>query len=297
MASERASFGFTFAKPLPHVAASGRVDTQTLAGFPRPETRPIMPDFHLPTSPATFPPFHARFADCAQTADPLETIVHTRALETFPRPNLSRPMSLIDISRFIHTGMPNWPGDTPTAFDQVASIADGYSANVGRLTMSVHTGSHTDAPYHYNSAGAKIDEVPLDTYVGPACVVDLRGHATLTTDVFPDRDFSAAPRLLFKTDSWPDATQFPPSWPLIDAVVPAWLAARGAKLIGLDFPSVDHCHSKDLRVHHACDAAGLIILENLDLRAVGPGDYDLIALPLKIWAGDGSPIRAVLRKR
>lgn len=206
-------------------------------------------------------------------------------------------MSLLDISRFIATGMPNWPGDTPTEFKQVASIAGGYSANVGRLTMSVHSGSHTDAPYHYSDTGAKIDEVPLDTYVGPAVVVDVIGHATLTPDLFAAIDLGATPRVLFKTNSWPDAAVFPPTWPVIDLALPGWLAARGVKLIGLDFPSVDERHSKDLPVHHACLAAGLIILENLNLREAAPGVYDLIALPLKIRGGDGSPVRAALRAR
>ena len=79
--------------------------------------------------------------------------------------------------------------------------------------------------------------------------------------------------------------------------VPAWLAARGVKLVGLDVPSVDHLQSKDLQIHHACDAAGIVILENLDLRAIAPGVYELIALPLRIQGADGSPIRAVLRER
>jgi arylformamidase len=81
------------------------------------------------------------------------------------------------------------------------------------------------------------------------------------------------------------------------ADVPAWLGARGVKLVGLDVPSVDHLTSQDLVLHHACDAAGLVILENLDLRAVEPGVYELIALPLRIRGGDGSPVRAVLLSR
>jgi arylformamidase len=204
-------------------------------------------------------------------------------------------MKFIDISRPIHSGMPRWPGDTPAEFKLVATIPQGAAVNVGRLTTSVHTGSHADAPFHYNDAGAKMDEVPVETYVGPARVVDLRGHATVTTALLAAHDFSKTPRVLFKSDSWPDPAVFPPDWPLMAADVPAWLAARGVKLVGLDVPSVDHLTSKDLPIHHACDAAGVVILENLDLRAVAPGVYELIALPLKIRGGDGSPVRAVLR--
>ena len=204
-------------------------------------------------------------------------------------------MKLFDLSRPIYTGMPVWPGDTPAEFTFAATKAGGYSCNVGRLHASAHTGTHADAPYHYNDAGAKIDEVPVGTYVGPARVVDIRGHATVTTALLAPHDFSATPRVLFKSDTWTDPAVFPPGWPVMAADVPAWLGARGVKLVGLDVPSVDHRDSKDLPLHHACDAAGLVILENLDLRAVAPGVYELIALPLKIRGGDGSPVRAVLR--
>ncbi|HKB56884.1 MAG TPA: cyclase family protein [Lacunisphaera sp.] len=204
-------------------------------------------------------------------------------------------MKLHDISRPIHTGMPVWPGDTSADFKLVATIPRGSAVNIGRLLMSVHSGTHGDAPYHYNQVGARIDEVPIDTFVGPARVVDVRGHATITIALLSVQDFSATPRVLFKSDSWTDPAVFPTTWPLLAADVPAWLSARGVKLVGMDVPSVDHITSKDLPIHHALDAARIIILENLDLHAVSPGEYELIALPLKIKGGDGSPIRAVLR--
>jgi len=204
-------------------------------------------------------------------------------------------MKFHDISRPIHTGMPRWPGDTPAEFKLVATISAGSAVNVGRLQLSVHTGTHADAPYHYNQAGARMDQVPVETYVGPARVVDVRGHATITIALLSAFDFSTTPRVLFKSDTWTDPDYFPDSWPLLAANVPAWLGARGVKLVGLDVPSVDHLTSKNLPIHHALDAAGLVILENLDLRTVAPGVYELIALPLKIKDGDGSPVRAVLR--
>jgi len=204
-------------------------------------------------------------------------------------------MKLHDISRPIHTGMPNWPGDTAAEFNLAASIATGGSCNVGRLHLSVHTGSHADAPFHYKESGSTIDELPLATFVGPARVVDIRGHAVITADLLAGHDFAATPRLLFKSDSWGDPNTFPPSWPLLATGVPAWLGEQGVILIGLDVPSVDHRWSKDLATHHALDAAGIVILENLDLHDVAPGTYELIALPLRIRDGDGSPVRAVLR--
>ena len=204
-------------------------------------------------------------------------------------------MKIHDISRPIHTGMPVWPGDTPAEFTFANTKAQGYSANVGRLRLSVHTGTHVDAPYHYNDAGLKIDAVPPETYVGPARVVDIRGQATITPALLAAHDFTGTPRVLFKSDSWTDYAVFPSTWPLMAPETPAWLAARGVILVGLDVPSVDNLTSKDLRIHHACDAAGIVILENLDLRAVAAGVYELIALPLRIQGGDGSPVRAILR--
>jgi arylformamidase len=204
-------------------------------------------------------------------------------------------MKFHDISRPIHTGMPRWPGDTPAEFSLVATIPAGSACNIGRLLMSVHTGSHADAPFHYHQFGAKIHELPVDTFVGPARVVDVRGHALITPALLAAYDFSATPRVLFKSDSWTDAAKFPDRWPLLAADTPAWLGTHGIKLIGLDVPSVDPLSSKDMAIHHLLDTAGIIILENLDLHAVSPGLYELIALPLKIRDGDGSPIRAVLR--
>ncbi|MBI3884913.1 MAG: cyclase family protein [Opitutae bacterium] len=204
-------------------------------------------------------------------------------------------MRLIDLSRPIHTGMPHWPGDTAADFQLVATKTQGSSVNVGRLTMSVHNGTHADAPFHYDDAGARIDEVPPETYVGPALVVDVRGHDAITTALLAAHDFAQTPRVLFKTDAWTDPTRFPTNWPLLADEVPAWLAARGVKLCGFDVPSVDAPTSKSLPIHHALGRNGIVILENLDLHAVAPGRYELIALPLRLVGGDGSPVRAVLR--
>lgn len=205
---------------------------------------------------------------------------------------------LIDISRPLYPGAPHWPGDRPTAFHLNARIADGSSCNVGELTLSVHNGTHADAPFHYNDRGATIDALDLERFVGPARVIDARGCDVLTPELLADlgdAEFARAPRLLFRTDAWGDPDRFPSGWPLLDPGLPAWLAARGVTLVGLDVPSVDELTSKDLPRHHRMDAAGLLILESLDLRGVAPGVYELIALPLRLRGADGSPVRAVLR--
>jgi arylformamidase len=204
-------------------------------------------------------------------------------------------MKFLDVSRPIFTGMPVWPGDTPTQFEFAATKSGGYSCNVGRLRTSMHAGTHVDAPYHYRDDGLKIDEIPVDTYVGPAHVVDVRGVAIVTPEHFAGCNFAATPRVLLRSDCWLDVTRFPETWPQLASGLATYLVERGVKLIGLDFPSVDHLNSKDLPIHHECGRLGLFILESLDLRAAEPGVYELIALPLRVRGGDGSPVRAVLR--
>ncbi|MFM9092287.1 MAG: cyclase family protein [Verrucomicrobiota bacterium] len=206
---------------------------------------------------------------------------------------------LIDISRPLHPGSPHWPGDCPTAFHLNARIAAGSSCNVGELRLSVHNGTHADAPFHYDDRGATIDALDLGCFVGPARVIDARGHAALTAELLAGlgaAEIAAAPRVLFRTDAWGDPGAFPTAWPLLDPDLPARLAARGAVLVGLDVPSVDELTSKDLPRHRRMDAAGLLILESLDLRGVEAGVYELIALPLRLRGADGSPVRAVLRR-
>jgi len=206
-------------------------------------------------------------------------------------------MKLLDISRPIHTGLAVWPGDIPVDFSFSSTKANGADANVGRLTMSVHAGTHMDAAYHYNESGMRIDEMPLDLFVGPAQVVDIRGLALVTPAFLEACDFTASPRVLFRSDTWRDTAIFPAAWPMLDPATPAWLAERGVRLIGLDVPSVDALVCPGMPMHHIVDRAGLFILENLDLRNVPAGIYELIALPLRIRGGDGSPVRAVLRTR
>jgi arylformamidase len=205
---------------------------------------------------------------------------------------------LIDISRPLYTGAPHWPGDSATDYSLATRMAAGAACNIGRLSLSVHNGTHVDAPFHYNDAGAAIDALAPELFVGPARVIDARGHAAFTEALFAGltaADFTAAPRMLFRTDTWTDLTTFPTTWPLLERTLPAWLAARGVKLIGLDVPSVDELTNKDMAIHHLLDAANILILESLDLRGVEAGVYELIALPLKLRGADGSPVRAVLR--
>ncbi len=211
-------------------------------------------------------------------------------------------MKIIDISRSLTKDLAAWPGDIGVEFKLNARIPQGSSVNLGMISMSLHNGTHADARFHFEDDGWKMEHAELSTYVGPVMVADLSrkyhdgtmpqmtiDDLACVGDALPD-----APRLLLKTNVWSDSRVFPKQIPTIAADVPAWLEARGVKLLGFDLPSVDEITSKDLRNHHALAAAGISIIESLDLSAVEAGLYQLSALPLKIAGGDGSPVRAVL---
>jgi arylformamidase len=202
-------------------------------------------------------------------------------------------MPLYDITHSLHPDIAVWPGDTPYSTRFLCRLQNGDSVNLSSVEMSVHTGTHADAPFHYEPSGATIDALPLEAYVGLATVVDVTGEAVIKREQLGG--VTLAPRVLFKTGAWTDTRCFPETIPVMESGLPAWLAAQGVVLVGLDVPSVDAIDSKTLPLHHELGAAGIAILESLALDAVPSGTYDLIALPLKLAGADGAPVRAILR--
>lgn len=211
-------------------------------------------------------------------------------------------MKIFDISRPLFNGLAPWPGDTPFHFELKWKMAAGASVNVGAVEMGVHNGTHADAPFHFQAAAGPIDQMPLEVYFGDAVVVDLTkacsadsAHEITTADLESSvGDFTKAPRLLLKTDVWKEPMVFPERIPVLAPDVPKWLGDHKVKLLGLDVPSVDPIDSKTLDNHHALAAAGIAIVESLDLTAVDAGLYRFSALPLRIAGGDAAPVRAIL---
>ncbi|WP_250479445.1 MULTISPECIES: arylformamidase [unclassified Caballeronia] len=205
-------------------------------------------------------------------------------------------MTLLDISPPINPATPVWPGDTPVGIERVWRMEAGSPVNVARLTLSPHIGSHADAPLHYDEHGAPIGEVALDTYIGACRVVHCIGASPLVTPEHVAAHLAdCPPRVLLRTytnaplDAWDSA---------FAAVAPETidlLAEKGVKLIGIDTPSLDPQDSKTMDAHKRIRAHGMAILEGLVLDAAAPGDFELIALPLKFSTLDASPVRAVLR--
>jgi arylformamidase len=200
-----------------------------------------------------------------------------------------------DITRCITPDTAVWPGDTPVGRRWVQRMEEGASCNVSALTMSPHTGTHADAPLHYNVAGLPMAEAPLELYIGPALVVELDVRGEIRRDHLAHIELEGVPRLLIKTHASSRAdSEWRDDFPYLSVEAVAWMAEQGVRLFGTDAPSVDFMTSKTLDAHHALDDASIYILENLQLGAVAPGLYELIAPPLKVMA-DGSPIRALLR--
>lgn len=202
---------------------------------------------------------------------------------------------LWDISPLVAPDAPIFPGDEPYALRWTARLSPDCPVNLSALTMSPHVGAHADAPLHYANGVASAAEVDLHAYLGPCRVIHAIGcgpliHIEHLAHAAADMPERVLVRCMQRADTvWnPDFTAYAPE-------TVAWLAERGVRLIGLDTPSVDPASSKTLDSHQQLLRLNLRVLENLVLDEVPEGDYELIALPLKLAGACASPVRAVLR--
>lgn len=204
---------------------------------------------------------------------------------------------IYDVTRPISPSLAVWPGDTSFDKQFAMRMADGESVNVTTLTMSSHMGTHVDAPYHFVDDDTPLEQVSLKPFIGPATVVTVtKAAGPLTPTDFPDLDWSQVERLLIHSPaSHKPLNKFTEDYVYPSPELADWLASHGVILFGTDAPSVDDMNSKDLPGHHALRRNQIDILEGLLLDGVPDGPYELIALPLKIIGGDGSPVRAILR--
>ena len=204
-------------------------------------------------------------------------------------------LRLWDISPPISPATPAFPGDTTYQQRWTAEIGPGCPVNVSAITMSPHLGAHADAPLHYAKDAPAIGAVDLDPFLGPCRVIHAIGKGALITKAHLEHAAGGLPpRVLVRT-----CMKAPTDWsPNFSAFAPdtiAWLASLGVKLVGIDAQSVDPADSKTLDSHQQLLAHDLRVLENLVLDGVDAGDYELIALPLKLVQACASPVRAVLR--
>jgi arylformamidase len=195
-------------------------------------------------------------------------------------------VQIFDVSVPIRTGMVTYPGDPTVELERVNAIAEGATANLTRIDMGAHSGTHVDAPVHFLDGAAGTESLPLDALLGPCVVV---AAEDLTRD-----SVAAAPeaeRVLFKTPNselWA-RDEFPEQFARLDGAGARLLVERGVKLVGVDYLSVG-----DHEAHRTLLGAGVVPLEGLDLRGIETGPYFLVCAPLRLVGSDGAPARVLL---
>ena len=201
-----------------------------------------------------------------------------------------------DISPPVNALSPVFPGDTVYSQTWVASIGPGCPVNVSAITLSPHVGAHADAPLHYDPNGQAIGEVGLEAFIGPCRVIHAIGCGPLVEWRHIEHATTALPeRVLVRVYDRMPLGAFDQQLPAFAPETVSRLADLGVKLIGIDSASIDPADSKPLLSHQVIRQRGLRVLENLLLDDVPEGDYELIALPLKLTTADASPVRAILR--
>lgn len=207
-------------------------------------------------------------------------------------------MQTYDISLTISPTMPTWPGDTTVTLERVKKLEQGANSNVSRLNMSVHTGTHVDAPFHFLSDGKTAERLQLKSLTGRAYVLHLPNVELITATVLENADIPPRTRrLLFKTKNsqyWArQDPNFQPEFVAISADGAEFLVKRGVKLVGVDYLSVAPYNNSKL-THEIFLKAGVVVVEGLNLSEINQGRYTLYCLPLKLAGSDGAPARAIL---
>ncbi len=209
------------------------------------------------------------------------------------------PSQWIDVSVPIRSGMPHWPGNPEVSITRVKEIEKGDSSNVSVLSMGSHTGTHVDAPAHFITGSAGIDEVDLGTLIGPARVVAIRDREAIRPAEIDEQKVARGERILFRTrnstECW-NREDFAPDFVHLTPEAAGRLVAIGVRTVGVDYLSVGGYKRPGGReTHSILLRAGITIIEGLDFSRIPAGSYEMICLPLRLEGGDGSPARAVLR--
>ena len=202
-----------------------------------------------------------------------------------------------DISVELKEDMVVWPKDTPFRREMANEIDKGDVSNNSRLIMGCHNGTHIDAPRHFVADGISIEQLDLRALVGPARVVDCGEREAIDPDWLGSVDLGDFKRVLFKTRNsrlWADPV-FHKDYTYLTADAATFLVDKGIRLVGIDYLSVGRYGKPGVETHRRFLRAEVVLLESLNLSDVPPGDYELMALPLKLVGSDGAPTRALLR--
>ncbi len=207
-------------------------------------------------------------------------------------------MRTYDITLTISSDLPTWPGDPGVEIERLEKIEDGSNANVSRIVMGVHTGTHVDAPFHFLEDGTTVDQLNLSLLTGRAYVLHLPDVDVITAAVLEEAQIPPRTRrVLFKTrnsDLWvKEESVFTTDFVGLSEDGAEYLVKRGVKLVGMDYLSVAP-YKNSRPTHEKLLKAGVVIVEGIDLSEVSQGRYTIYCLPLKIANSDGAPARAIL---
>ena len=213
---------------------------------------------------------------------------------------VSDEMSLtwIDISVPIYTGMVHWPDNPPVRIERMQDLSRGDSANVSKIELGAHTGTHMDAPRHFLADGAGLDEMPFDATIGLVRVIPITHPRTILPTELEVHNLQAGERVMFRTQNsercWKD-DRFVEDFVYISAAAAQFLVERQVRTVGIDYLSVGGYVHDGIETHQILLGAGIWLIEGLNLSEVKPGTYELVCLPLRVVGADGAPARAILR--
>lgn len=209
-------------------------------------------------------------------------------------------MRLYDVTLPLVESLPVWPGDPPVCLEQLFRVEEGAPYTLSRLSLSVHAGTHVDAPAHYLAGGATAESLALSVLVGDALVLDVSGERAITGAQLERMDTGQpTARLLLKT-GWAARLRSDGFSAMADFLAlrldaAEWLTSHGIRLVGIESPSVERFDDgDDAPVHRHLLGAQVVIVEGLDLTGVAPGPYMVACLPLLLVGSDGAPARVIL---
>jgi arylformamidase len=211
-------------------------------------------------------------------------------------------MPIFDLTLPLSPRLPVYPDNPPFELSPVKRLDQGASANVSRLVLGTHTGTHVDAPHHFFDGRRTVDDLPLDRLIGPCRVVHVKpaeGRGISVDDLLRAGAEPVPERLLLRTPNselWGAQEDFTPGFSFLTAAAARWLADARLKLVGIDYLSIEEYRRPGAPAHRALLGEDVVIVEGLNLAAIEPGEYELICLPLPIAGGDGAPARVVLRR-
>jgi arylformamidase len=208
---------------------------------------------------------------------------------------LARRRRIYDLSPAIAPGILLWPGEGDVSFQRVDFPGVNQLTDV---TMSLHTGSHVDAPVHLIPHAAGVDNLDLNKLMGMVRVCQLGEVKTIDRDLLAGMDLTGVTRLLLGTSNSTMLSKqnFQEDYAALTADAAQYLVELNMVLVGVDYLSVDCFETNTYPVHHIFLHTGVVALEGVNLSGVPAGDYELICLPLKVKDGDGAPARVVLRE-